>query len=210
MALRRLRFGGLLAGMMAALTAAAQATVIVPGSLTDLVRDAQVIVRGKVLEVRPQWADGRRRVERVVTVEADTYLKGDFGRVVVFKSPGGELGRYRSVVVGAPSFREGEEVVLFLDAVGPALPHIVGFSQGVLRIVREADTGRAVVAAALLDSPGSSPVTIERGDPARQPEAFDHFAARVRVLVTAGGVPGQLERRAPGRSLRSRDQGRRQ
>ncbi len=207
MALKRLRFGGLAAGMLAAFTAAAHATVLVPGTLSDLVRDARVIVRGRVLDVRPQWADGRRRVESVITVEANTYLKGDFGRVVVFKSPGGELGRYRSVMIGAPSFREGEEVVLFLDAVGPSLPHIVGFSQGVLRIVREPETGRPMVVGAPVDNPGSTPVTLVRGDPSRQMEAFDHFAARVRALVTSGRQPGRREGKVIGRSIRGRDPG---
>jgi hypothetical protein len=39
------------------------------------------------------------------------------------------MGRYRSVTIGAPSFHEGEEVVLFLGAQPPALPFVLGLGQ---------------------------------------------------------------------------------
>ena len=35
----------------------------------EIVAGSQIIVHGRVLDVRPQWVDGRRRIESVVTVE---------------------------------------------------------------------------------------------------------------------------------------------
>jgi hypothetical protein len=163
----------------------ARATVLVPSTLTELVRDARVIVVGRVVEVRAQWAEGRRRVESVVVVEANGYLKGDYGPRLAFKVPGGEIGRYRSVTVGAPVFRDGDEVVLFLDAEGPALPHLVGFSQGVLRLVRDAGTGRAMVLAPPRDAAGTAAQPVARGDASRRAVAIDAFAATVRAMVAA-------------------------
>ena len=48
--------------------------------------------------------------------------------------PGGRLGRYRSLVVGAPTFEAGQRVVVFLGATPPSLPYVLGMSQGVFRV----------------------------------------------------------------------------
>ena len=69
--------------------------------------------------------------------------------IVQFRVPGGELGRYRSVFVGAPEFSVAQQVIVFLGSVGPAVPHLVGFSQGVYRVVAAAD-GAVVIPPAVL------------------------------------------------------------
>ncbi len=173
-----------LAVALAAGAGAAHATVLVPATLPELVRDAQVIVRGRVADVRPQFVEGHRRIETVVVVDAEGYLKGDYGRQFVFKVPGGELWGYQSIMVGAPVFREGDEVVLFLATQGPELPHLVGFSQGVLRLVRDAETGQALVQSPPLESSATRPQPVVRGDRSRHSVGYDEFAARVRILVT--------------------------
>ena len=188
----------------------ARATVLVPGTLNELVRDARVVVIGRVVEVRAQWTEGRRRVETVVVVEADAYLKGDYGPRLAFKVPGGEMGRYRSVMVGAPVFREGDEVVLFLDADGPVLPHLVGFSQGVLRLSRVRGTGRTMVLAPPLDMTGGAAQAIARGDASRAPVAIEVFAATVRAIVTATSQPRDVDTRGGRQSGAIRGDARRQ
>ena len=85
---------------------------------------ARAIVHGRVIAIEPRWADGRRRIETLVTVHAEEYLKGDLGSEVTFKVPGGQMGPYRSVMVGAPTFQSGDEIVVFLNAQGPTIPWI--------------------------------------------------------------------------------------
>ena len=85
-------------------TTAASATVLVPAEFREIVAGSEIIAYARVVDVRPQWADGRRRIDSVVTVEVLSYLKGGPNRRSRFKVPGGKLGRYRSVVVGAPVF----------------------------------------------------------------------------------------------------------
>ncbi len=177
------RLAGLLAAALAAGAGAAHATVLVPATLPELVRDAQVIVRGRVADVRPQFVEGQRRIETVVVIDAVGYLKGDYGQQFVFKVPGGELWGYQSVTVGAPVFRAGDEVVLFLSSQGPELPHLIGFSQGVLRLVHDADTGQALVQSPPLESAAPRPQPVVRGDGSRRSIAYEQFAARVRLLV---------------------------
>jgi hypothetical protein len=110
-------------------------------------------------------------------------LKGAFGPVVQFRVPGGRLGRYRSILVGAPEFLLGQRVVVFLAARGPAVPFVLGLGQGVFRIVPGAG-GWVVTPPAVLPAGGPVP-GIVRGDPARRPLPLADFEQQVRVLAGA-------------------------
>jgi hypothetical protein len=171
------------------LAAPARATVLVPADLTELSRGATVIVRGTVVGVKPGWADGRRRVETVVTVAVAQSLKGSDTRSVSFKIPGGDMGRYRSVMVGAPTFREGEEVILFLGGEAPALPHLLGLGQGVYRVETDARTGQRRVITPTLVADADQAVKVRRGDPARRSLSVEEFAAQVRDALDSGRSP---------------------
>ena len=94
----------------------ASATVLVPAEFSEIVGGSQIIAYARVVDVRPEWADGRRWIDSVVTAEVVSYLKGGSEETITFKVPGGRLGRYRSVVVGAPVFARGDEAVLFLKS----------------------------------------------------------------------------------------------
>jgi hypothetical protein len=161
----------------------AHSTVLVPAGLSELSRDAAAIVRGTVVSVHAEWAEGRRRVETIVTLGVEETLKGGLGDSVVFKVPGGDMGRYRSVMIGTPTFREGEEVIIFLGARPPALPYLLGLGQGVYRIARDNRTGVARVISPVLLSSGGGTVTVQRGDPARRAPTIQEFAAEVRDAV---------------------------
>lgn len=176
---RRVLLGTLLA---ASLGSAAHATVFVPADLTDLVNESGAIVYGRVRETRSVLVDARQRVETLVTLDVQAALKGDPGRAVVFRVPGGEIGRYRSVLVGAPTFDLDEEVVVFLAGAAPVIPHVLGLSQGVLRVARDDRFGTPVVMAPLV-STASTPQRVVRGDPARRPVAIEQFVADVRAIM---------------------------
>src|SRR3954471_3333774 len=96
------------------LTVAVQATVVLPIEFRELVTASPVIVHGHVTDARAAFIDGRQSVETFVTIAADEYFRGDLGAHVTFHVPGGQLGRYKTIFVGAPEFREGDDVVLFL------------------------------------------------------------------------------------------------
>ncbi|MNC86826.1 hypothetical protein D3C83_25090 [compost metagenome] len=96
---------------------------------------------------------------------------------MVFRVPGGQIGRYRRVMVGAPEFRAGDEVVMFLDGRPPVVPTPFGLSQGVYRVRRSG--GSAVVTPAPVLGGGR----IVRGDPARRPLSVDAFARQVRAVA---------------------------
>jgi hypothetical protein len=158
----------------------AGATVLIPTDLGELSREAVAIVRGRVVQVDARWTVDRRTIETLVTVEAEAYLKGALGSLVQIRVPGGRLGRYRNLVVGAPRFEPGQRVVLFLGGRAPALPHVLGLAQGVYRVsFRAADW--FVTPPPLL--PGVAPARVVRGDLARGSVPLAVFETRVRALA---------------------------
>ena len=84
-----------------------RATVIVPADFPDVVNGSQLIVHGRVVDVRSQMTAGRRSIHSFVTVAVDQALKGNPGPTVTFRVPQGQVGRYRRIIVGAPEFRSG-------------------------------------------------------------------------------------------------------
>jgi hypothetical protein len=174
-------------GLLVSLSAALQATVIVPIEFRELVTTAPVIVHGQVVDVRTGWVDGRRSVETFVTVAVAEYLKGNLGGRVTFRVPGGQLGRYRTVFVGAPAFKEGDEIVLFLNQAGSSYPYIIGLSQGAFRVVADARTGRRMVTTPIVTGQGADgPERIVRGDVTRRPLPIDAFRDAVRQVLSKG------------------------
>jgi hypothetical protein len=88
---------------------------------------------------------GRRSIHSFVTVAVEQALKGSPGATVVFRVPQGEVGRYRRIVVGAPEFSVGEEVMVFLTGRAPAIPTVFGLNQGVRRLRGDATARRLAV-----------------------------------------------------------------
>lgn len=154
------------------------ATVIIPASLQALALEARTIVAGRVTEVRAQIRPNRRRVDSYVVFAVDESLKGGAGESVVFRTLGGESGRYRTIVHGAPSFKPGDEAVIFLGR--GAVPYPIGLSQGVFRVRRDGVTGerRIIAPPMLLDPKGA--LTVRRGDGTRVPLPVRDFTALVR------------------------------
>ena len=179
----RMRLLLLLAGLGLA-SATTQATTVVPIDLNQMTARASTIVRGRVALVQSRWTDDLRRVETVVTLDASIYLKGDLGARFVFRMPGGKIGTLRTVVVGAPVIREGDEIVVFLEAAGPVIPHIVGFNQGVFRVATDARSGRQTVARPVLAGEAARTAPLHSGDVTLTTVPVAAFEARIRSIMT--------------------------
>jgi hypothetical protein len=169
----------------ACLASAVRATTLVPADVGELARDAVVIARGRVVAVDGRWTDDHRSIDTIVTLDVERYLKGAFGSTIQFRVPGGELGRFRSIVVGAPEFAVDDRVVIFLGARGPTVPYVLGLSQGVFRLVPAADRSGWLVTPPPI-FPSTTTARIVRGDATRRPLALADFEDRVRTL--AGGA----------------------
>src|SRR3954468_2308627 len=159
------------------------ATVLLPAEFREIVSGSQIIVYGRVSDVHAEYSDDRRQIDTVVSVDAATYLKGGPGAVVTFKVPGGQIGRYKNVMVGAPEFHPGEEAVLFLSAQGPAVAHVFGLSQGVFRVRVDPRTGTRLVLPPVVTAAGEAAEAVTRGASNRTPLPLASFAQTVRAAM---------------------------
>ena len=121
------------------------ALTVKPLSFEELVGESAAVVHGRVSDVRGQWTADRRGIESLVVVDAIDYLKGSWGEQVTVRVPGGQVGTFVNLIPGAPRFAEGDRVVLFLKANGPAVPVITGTSQGVYRVAIDQRSGAPMV-----------------------------------------------------------------
>lgn len=169
--------------LVAALVAPARAITVIPLTFEQVLAESSAVVYARVADVRGRWTLDRRAIESVVTLEALRYFKGDLGRTLTTRLPGGEAEGLINVLPGAPALREGDLVVLFLAARGPAIPVPVGLGQGVFRVAVDARTGQAVVTPPPLKA--SAAGRIIRGAADRRLLTLDAFAAAV---ANAGGA----------------------
>jgi hypothetical protein len=153
------------------------ATTVLPVDFDEMVARSHTVVRGRVVDVRTQATAGRRSIESLVTLAVLDAVKGSAAPEVVFRVPGGQIGRYRRVMVGAPEFAPGDDVIVFLSGTFPVIPMPYGLSQGVFRVGRDA-AGRGVVSG---PQPGQEHLV--RGDPARRPVDVDLFLRQVRAIA---------------------------
>ncbi len=155
-----------------------RATTLAPIDFNELAVTADTVVYARVTAIDPVLTD-QHRIESIITAEAIGYIKGQLGRTVSFRIPGGQIGVFRSVMVGAPTFSQGDEVVLFFHSRGVAIPYLVGFSQGVYRVVVDGRTGvRMVIPPPAINTGVTAPVV--RGTAA--PITLAAFTARVHEL----------------------------
>src|SRR3954469_3440949 len=164
-----------------------RATVLVPAEFREIVSGSQIIVYGRVSDVHAEYTDDRRQIDTVVSLDAAAYLKGGPGAVVTFKVPGGQIGRYKNVMVGAPEFRPGEEAVLFLSAQGPSVAHVFGLNQGVFRVRVDPRTGSRLVLPPVVTAAGDAAQPVTRGAPERTPLPLESFAQTVRAAMVQPG-----------------------
>src|SRR5262245_53389087 len=162
------------------LNASLGAMVVVPADFKEMVAASQTIVHGRVVDVQSYETAGRRTIESLVTVQVGEAIKGAPGSTAYFKLPGGQVGRYRRIMVGAPKCARGDEVVLFLKGSAPVVPMPFGLTQGIYRVNRDA-TGQATVMPMIQLDAGR----LVRGNPSTRPLDLSAFTALVRTAADA-------------------------
>jgi hypothetical protein len=173
----------------------AMATVVVPADLDTLVRTATLVAYGRVVSVEPRLVEARRRIERVVILEVAEYYKGQRERLLDVRVPGGRFGSLRTVTVGSPEFRVGEEVVLFLGGDEQRGRYPIGLWEGVFRVraYGSLSSSRTVTPVPVIRNPDQA-YRVLRGDIGRHAMRLDDFAEAIRQIAA-----GQAARRPAGR-----------
>ena len=99
-------------------------------SFDRLIGEADVIVKGRVEELKARQAPDRRSVTTVVTVSVGSQFKGAKVSSIRIEQPGGSLGEVVQGVPGLAEFSSGEEVIVFLKRRPSGVFSIVGGKQG--------------------------------------------------------------------------------
>jgi hypothetical protein len=162
------------------------AMLAVPAAIGTLVEDAQVIVHGRVVQLQGRAGSDGLGIETLVTLQTTSYLKGDLGREFTFVARGGQLGRYRSIVSGASRFVEGEEVLLFLGAKPPAIPHVIRLGQGAFRVSVDRRTGAKTIRRQPLAGTTTTWQRVQRGAGPPDGLSLEAFGALVRAAMEKG------------------------
>ena len=103
-----------LPALILVLSGSALATVVVTLSIEEMAASVPLIVRGHVGQSQTRWDDPHRHISTFTEVVTAESLKGRAPSVFLVREPGGEVGQVGQLVSGAPAFKSGEEVVLFL------------------------------------------------------------------------------------------------
>lgn len=115
------------------------ATTIVRQGVPELSRRADAVVRGTVLRTESRWSGDRRTIFTESEIEVVETLKGSARKTVRVRQPGGVVGKIGQRVDGVASFRQGEEVVVFLARRPDDSFTVQGMGQGKFRVERSSD-----------------------------------------------------------------------
>jgi hypothetical protein len=135
----------------------AQATTLVRLRFQDLVHYSYSVAR-----VRCMHADVRVEKGEIWTDTSFRVLarnKGYLPEEIVVRQPGGKFQHLHSHVEGAPEFRPGEEVYLFLSTHPSGQFLIVGWAQGTFRIHRDLRSGGESVTQDSAETPVFDPAS---------------------------------------------------
>lgn len=179
--------------LSALMTATVAASVSVPTEFREIVADAELIVRGHVTDVRAINVRGVG-VESVATIAVDATLKGQSDGFVSVRVPGGEIGRYRYVMVGAPTLRLNQSAIFFLKRGADNAWRPVGLASGIVSVDRDAATGRPVVHPPIMATGRTGGGPLLRGDARRKSLPVADYESLVRMVVaarTAQARPGR-------------------
>lgn len=170
----------------------ASASVVREASLAELAHVSEIIVHAVVQRVDDARATGPEGpFETAIELEILEPVKGLSASQKTFTLilPGGRAGTRTMRIPGMPQFRDGEEVVLLLENVGPQRWALSGLSQGVFRVTRTA--GRILVRRELGDV-----FVVRKAKTAAlaAPTTLDDLLIQLRALsrgdtTKSGGVP---------------------
>src|ERR1043165_2743378 len=132
---------------VALLAANAPATTVIPPSFDQLVKEAQLIFEGRVMDVHCEWSgEGAQRViVSYVTFEIEEGLKGSLGANFTLRLVGGTIGNETITIADAPVFQKGDRDILFVENNGRQFVPLVGIMYGRFHVQADGVSGRDIV-----------------------------------------------------------------
>jgi len=134
----------------------AEATTVQKFTVSDLAKKSESIVLAKVEDETARMDGASKEIYTYVTLRVIEGVKGSKkndnaknpkggDEFITIRQLGGTYGKYISVVPGTPTFRKGEEVVVFLSQKDrEGYPWVMGLQQGKYTVTTGEDGFRQV------------------------------------------------------------------
>ncbi|MBL8238025.1 MAG: hypothetical protein JNM66_11430 [Bryobacterales bacterium] len=167
--------------ILLAFGASLPATTLEKLTFDEMVAKSTSIVRGRIRlsNVRQHGAIYYSHYQ----VQVAEQFKGPSAKLIDVVLPGGTIGRSQQTFSGVPSFPSDSELVLFLWTAKSGLTHIIGLSQGIFQVTKDANGStvfsRDAIREGLVNSRTGRPVADEG-----MRFTADEFSVRVRQGVT--------------------------
>jgi hypothetical protein len=150
-----------------------------------LIAESTEIVRATVLYCANEFR--RPLIYTICELNVTERLKGPAASRVQVAIPGGVAAGYRQTIEGAPTLQRNAEYLFFLWQGKSGLKQIMGLSQGMMNVVRNADGSLELVRAKsedrMVDANGKP---IEDSPFAMR---YNEMAAKVRAKLTGATLP---------------------
>jgi hypothetical protein len=172
----------LLIGLLAS-GPAVMATTLMQMNFVEISRAADGILIGTVAEIASERADNGI-IYSFVTLDELEVVRGNFGgERFTLRLEGGQVDGEVQHIEGAPRFREGERVIVFVDGNGRNIVPVAGWTQGLFRIVSGPDEEEEFV----VDALGNRVLGIRDGEIVKE----SRYGSEAELV---GGAAGGLER----------------
>lgn len=119
----------------------AGATTLRKMDLPELVSSADRVVHARAISSTVYWDPTETQILTDTTFEVLDETKGVGPQQLTVNLLGGQIGDVEMNAEGAPVFVTGDEVVLFTLERADGKSDLVGYTQGVMRVVTETTTG---------------------------------------------------------------------
>ena len=130
-----------MAVLVAATAPFVDATTLRRMELAELVGTAERVVHARAVDQRSYWDEGLMQIFTDTTFDVIEQAKGEGPRTLTITLMGGRVGIIDTVVPGTPIFAIGDEAVLFTESRPDGRKHLVGLSQGAMRVIVNEETG---------------------------------------------------------------------
>lgn len=172
-----------------AMTAPAIATTMVALTQEDLIERADLVVQGRILDVRSFWNKEKTAILTEARVQVEDALVGKPGPVIAVRTIGGQVGDVRIVFEGGPELKAGDRQLLFLKRHPDGAMRVLGARQGQYRI-RSNQQGIEMMIPLIETGP---PLKTLEGEEVARPQAMPAAQLKNRIRETARRIGRPIE-----------------
>jgi len=182
---------GAMAAVALLLCTSAHGLSVVSRSFDELVQRADLVLVGTVTDVHSEFAAGGLDQNTIFSYVNFNDLQVVKGKVTaeayVLRVPGGVMGRFAQDYPGIPAFQTGQRYLVFIRGNQHDFFPVVGISQGVFRILSNAQGQQVVVRDDHIDHAGRRALTTLTQDAPTLDSFIQDIRTRLTPAVPAAG-----------------------